>query len=584
VRKDLESGLWFRFKWVWTYMGEKKWRFLTGIRLAGITSSLVIVNPYLAQHLIDDVIIPRNTAPLLKLLLAMFGMQVFRLSLRYIMVILMELASTDSLTSMRRKMYEMIQIQDYRFLDKFRTGNLMTRMTSDLDMLRHSVAWISYQFVDAVMLFGATFAFYLFIDWKMALSLATVTPFIFLISSIFVKRIRPRFRLLRDKLTSLSTTVTENIHGNRVVKAFAREEYEKEHFEEWNADYRDTSVDNAYIAAKYQPLLELVSQVLLIIMLLVGGIFLIQGELTPGQYLSFSSLTWALAMPLRMLGILLADLQRFHAAATMIIEVVSSVPAVVDKPGAVEMTERPQGGIEFRNVNFSIDGAPILEDISFRAEPGQSIGILGSTGSGKTSLINMLTRFYEPDSGQVLLDGVDIQRYTLSSLRRHIGLARQDVFLFSDSVTGNISYGNPGLDEESIRRRAMQADAHGFILKMEDSYETLVGERGVGLSGGQRQRIALARALAVEPSLLILDDTTSSVDSETEQFIQNQLRTMDFSCTKILIAQRITSFRGADLILVMDRGRIVQRGKHEELVKQQGFYRHIWALQNNVEE
>ncbi|MDR1175290.1 MAG: ABC transporter ATP-binding protein/permease [Treponema sp.] len=584
MRKNPESGLWFRFKWVWTYMGEKKWRFITGLILAGITSSLIIVNPYLSQRLIDDVIIPRNTAPLLKLLAAMFCMQVFRLSLRYIMVILMELASTDSLTSMRRKMYEVIQIQDYRFLDKFRTGNLMTRMTSDLDMLRHSVAWISYQFVDAVTLFGATFVFYLFINWKMALSLATVTPFIFLISSIFVKRIRPRFRLLREKLTSLSTTVTENIHGNRVVKAFAREEYEKEHFEERNADYRDTSVDNAYIVAQYQPLLELVSQVLLIIMLLVGGIFLIRGELTPGQYMSFSSLTWALAMPLRMLGILLADLQRFHAAATMIIEVVSSVPAVVDKSGAVEMAERPQGAIEFRNVNFSIDGAPILEDISFRAEPGQSIGILGSTGSGKTSLINMLTRFYEPDSGQVLLDGVDIQNYTLSSLRRHIGLARQEVFLFSDSVTGNISYGNPGLDGESIRRRAMQSDAHGFILNMEDGYETLVGERGVGLSGGQRQRIALARALAVEPSLLILDDTTSSVDSETEQYIQNQLRKMDFSCTKILIAQRITSFRGADLILVMDRGRIVQRGKHEELVKQQGFYRHIWALQNNVKE
>jgi ATP-binding cassette subfamily B protein len=446
------------------------------------------------------------------------------------------------------------------------------------------VAWISYQFIDAVTLFGATFIFYLFINWKMALCLATVTPFIFLISSLFVKRIRPRFRLLREKLTSLSTAVTENIDGNRVVKAFAREAYEREHFEERNADYRDTSVDNAYIAAKYQPLLELVSQALLIIMLLVGGIFLIRGELTPGQYLSFSSLTWALAMPLRMLGILLADLQRFHAAATMIIEVASSKPAIVDKSDAVELTERPRGGIEFRNVNFSIDGTPILEDISFKAEPGRSIGILGSTGSGKTSLINMLTRFYEPDSGQVLLDGVDIQRYTLSSLRRHIGLARQEVFLFSDSVTGNIGYGSPGLDERSIQRRAMQSDAHNFITNMEDGYETLVGERGVGLSGGQRQRIALARALAVEPSLLILDDTTSSVDSETEQFIQNQLSRMDFPCTKILIAQRITSFRGADLILVMDKGRIIQRGTHEELVKQQGFYRHIWSLQNNVVE
>jgi ATP-binding cassette subfamily B protein len=232
-------------------------------------------------------------------------------------------------------------------------------------------------------------------------------------------------------------------------------------------------------------------------------------------------------------------------------------------------------------VQFSIEGVPILQDISFTVEPGQTIGILGSTGAGKTSLVNMLTRFYEPTTGTVLLDGEDIQKYTLSSLRRHVGLAMQDVFLFSDSVQGNISYGRPELDRETVLHRAMQADAHSFIGRMQDGYETLVGERGVGLSGGQRQRIALARALAVEPSILILDDTTSAVDSETEQYIQNQLRQLEFPCTKIIIAQRITSFRGADLILVMDKGRIVERGTHEELLANRGFYHYIWSLQNS---
>jgi ATP-binding cassette subfamily B protein len=268
----------------------------------------------------------------------------------------------------------------------------------------------------------------------------------------------------------------------------------------------------------------------------------------------------------------------------MLREVVEAPKGFSDAPGAVEIPNRPQGGIEFRDVNLVINGNTILEDISFKAGPGETIGILGSTGAGKTSLINLLTHFYEPDSGEVLLDGVEIRKYTLSSLRRYIGLAMQDVFLFSDSVKGNIAYGRPALDEETIMKRASQSDAHSFIGKMDGGYETLVGERGVGLSGGQRQRIALARALAVEPAILILDDTTSAVDSETEQYIQNQLRNMDFPCTKIIIAQRISSFRGASQILVMDKGRIVERGTHEKLLANRGFYHHIWSLQYNVDD
>jgi ATP-binding cassette subfamily B protein len=223
-----------------------------------------------------------------------------------------------------------------------------------------------------------------------------------------------------------------------------------------------------------------------------------------------------------------------------------------------------------------------LENINFTAEAGSTIGIFGSTGAGKTSLVNLLTRVLEPDSGQVLLDGVDITRYTLSSVRRHIGLAMQDVFLFSDSVRENIAYGRPELDDETICRRAAQSDVAGFVSGMSDGYQTLIGERGVGLSGGQRQRIALARALAVQPAILVLDDTTSSVDSETEKYIQDQMRKLDFPCTKLIIAQRISSFRGADLIIVMDSGRIIERGTHDELLAMNGFYRRIWNLQNNI--
>jgi ATP-binding cassette subfamily B protein len=573
-----------QIQWILNYMKGRRAVFLTGIILSAVSAAMWIINPMLAQRLIDDVITPQNTDPLIPLLAVMMGVQLTRLSLRYLMIMCMEKSSTAVMTNIRRDMYETVQRQDYRFWGRFPTGNLMTRMTQDLDRLRHTLAWVSYQFIDAVVLFVSVFTFYMIINWKLALCLVSVTPFILYISYRFIKRLRPRFQLLRQKLTDLGTAVTENIDGNRVVKAFAREEYEKGHFEKFNAEFRDTSCGNALIVAKYQPLLETASQFLVIITLVVGGYFLIKGWMTKGQYLAFSSLTWALAGPLRMLGPLLADLERYTASGEMIREVIEAPRGICDAPDAVELEQRPAGKIEFRDVSLSINGTPILSHISFTAEAGSTLGILGSTGAGKTSLIKLLPRFLEPDSGETLLDGLDVRRYTLSSLRRHIGVAMQDVFLFSDSVRGNIAYGRPELDNEEICKRAVQADADGFISGMSETYETLVGERGVGLSGGQRQRIALARALAVKPSVLILDDTTSSVDSETEQYIQNQLRDLDFNCTKIIIAQRISSFRGADLILVMDKGQIIERGTHSELLALRGFYHRIRSLQNNIEE
>jgi len=569
-------------KWIWNYMKGKRAVFMGGLFLTVVTSSMRVINALLGKKIIDVVIINRDTNPLIKILVIMMIVQLSRLLLNYLQIILMEIASTDVMTRLRRDMYQTVQWQDFKFLNRFPTGNLMTRMTQDLDRLRHTVAWVSYQFVGAIALFAATFILYLFLNWKLALCLVGITPFILYISSRFVKKIRPRFQLLREKLTDLGTAVTENIDGNRVVKAFAREEYEKEKVEKQNAQFRDISCENAVITAKYQPFLDTASQLLMVIMLLAGGFFLIKDWMTPGDYMAFSSLTWALSMPMQMLGPLLADLERWTSAGQMIREVVEAPKGISDMSGAMQLTQRPKGRLEFRDVKLTINGNTILEDINFTAEAGSTIGILGSTGAGKTSLVNLLVRFYEPDYGAVLLDGEDVRRYTLSSLRRYIGLAMQDVFLFSDSVKGNIAYGRPDLDEAQIKKRAVQSDADNFINEMTDGYDTLVGERGVGISGGQRQRIALARALAVEPAVLVLDDTTSAVDSETEQYIQEHLEKLEFPCTKIIIAQRISSFRKADLILVMDKGRIIERGTHEELLANKGFYYHIWSLQYNA--
>jgi ATP-binding cassette subfamily B protein len=572
-----------QISWLWNYLKGNRSVLVAGLVLSALTSALTIVNPMLSQKLIDDVITPGNPEPLIPLLIIMFVVQVTRLGLRYIMHnVFLEPMSNTAATVLRRDMFETIQKQDYRFLHKFPTGNLMTRMTQDLDRVRHTISWISFTFVDSVVLFVSAFIFLLFVNWELSLCLTAITPIILLVSHRFTRIIRPRFVLLRKKLTNLGTVVTENIDGNRAVKAFAREDYEINKFEVHNTEFRDLSCGNALIAARYQPILELLSNLLVIITLIGGGLFLINGRMTAGQYLAFSSLSWALANPLRMLAVILADIERYNATAAMIREIVEAPNGFTDAPGAVELPGRPRGGIEFRNVSFAIQGNVILEDISFKAGPGETIGILGSTGSGKTSLVNMLAHFYEPDTGQVLLDGVDIRKYTMSSLRRSIGFAIQDVFLFSDSIKRNIAYGWPELDDEAIVKRAAQADAHSFIARMEENYSTLVGERGVGLSGGQRQRIALARALAIEPAILVLDDTTSAVDSETEQYIQNQLRNLEFPCTKIIIAQRISSFRGASQILVMDKGRIVERGTHEQLLANRGFYHRIWRLQYNM--
>ena len=570
--------------WLWNYLKGNRGYLIAGSILSAITAATFIVNPMLSRRLIDDVIIPGNTDPLIPLLITMLIVTVLRLSMRYVMHVFLEKESNIAMTIMRRDMYQIIQHQDFKFLGKFPTGNLMTRMTQDLDRLRHTVSWIPFMLMDCIILFTFSFTFLLFMNWKLTLCLASVTPFILLISRRFIKIIRPRFILLRQKLTELGTVVTENINGNRVVKAFAKEDHEIQRFEKHNAEFRDVSCENALIAARYNPVLEALSQILIIVTLVVGGTFLINGELSPGQYLAFSTLTWTLSGPLRMLATILADLERYNATGTMLREVLEAPAGISDAPDAVEIVDRPAGGIEFKDVKFSINETTILDDINFKVNPGETLGILGSTGSGKTSLINLLIHSYEPDSGEVLLDGIGIQKYTLSSLRQNIGLAMQDVFLFSDSVRNNISYGRPELDEESIIKCAVQSDADGFIRQMESDYETLIGERGVGISGGQRQRIALARALAVKPAILILDDTTSAVDSETEYYIQDQIRNLDFSCTKIIIAQRISSFRGADQILVMDKGQIIERGKHDELLAMKGFYYNIWKLQQSTEK
>ena len=574
----------FRIKWLWKYMGEKRNLFVVAMVLSAVTSAMLVINPMLSQKLIDEVITPQNTDLLLPILGAMLAVQLARLTMRYTMIVLLEKSSQCTFNGLRRKMYDVLQNEDARFYHGIRTGDLMTRMTNDLDLVRHAIAWISYVTVDSIVVFLAALIYLGSVNIELMLCLAAITPFILLITRFFSRIIHPMFVMLRQKLSSLNTVAQENIEGNRVVKAFAREEYENQKFEEKNEGYRQMNLKTTYVGVKFHPLIDLLSQSLTVTTLLVGGIFMIQGKLTAGEILAFSSLTWALANPLRNLGMLINDIQRFFASCQMIIEIFYAQPSIADRYQAKDPGKRPEGDVEFRDVSLKIDGTMILDDISFHIKPGQTLGIIGTTGSGKTTLTGMLTRINDPTSGEVLLDGEPVQSYTLQALRRYIGVAMQDVFLFSDTVDANIAYGRPDMPFEEVQDYARRAGADEFIRRMEEGYDTLVGERGVGLSGGQKQRLSLARALAIRPSVLILDDTTSAVDMETEKYLQEQLRQLDFPCTKIIIAQRISSIEDADLILVLDGGKIIERGTHRELLRHKGFYRHIWAIQNSKEE
>lgn len=569
-----------QIKWVWQNLGRYRKIFVIGLVLTLITSSIVIVNPKLSQILVDEVLTNQRTEWLLPLLGIMMAVQLTRLGLRYLMNYCMERSSQLMVFQLRYDLYKNLQRQDSKFYDAYRTGDLMTRLTGDTDMIRHFTAAIFYQLVDSVTIFAAALILLFTIDWLFTLCMLAVAPFIFFTTVLFSKKVRPMYVSLRDKLSNLNTCAQENIAGNRVVKAFAREDFEQERFDEKNQEFKDANQNAALTWLRYWPYIEFFAQSLTVITILVGGAFVINGRLTLGEVFAFSSLTWAIAGPMRNLGPLLNDTQRFLASASKVMEVYYAQPDIVDCASPYSPKQHCKGDITFEDVTFSYGRNLVLENISFSVKSGQTLAIMGPTGCGKTTIANLLARFYDVQKGSVKLDGVDVREWAVADLRHNIGMAMQDVFLFSDTVDGNIAYGNLTITEEESIEFARKADADGFIRKLENGYDTIIGERGVGLSGGQKQRIALARALAVKPPVLILDDTTSAVDLETEKYIQQQLQGLSYPCTKIVIAQRISSVKDADYILVVKDHRIVEQGTHQELLKRGGYYYDTFILQN----
>lgn len=558
-------------KWFLGFLKKYKWLMVLGLVMTTVISVLAIVNPHISGLIVDDVIKGGNYDELPYLAAILIGVTAVRSVLRFFYQVVFETCSQGVLYEMRDTVYRKFMQEDFAFYNRERTGDLMSRQTGDMDAVRHFVAYVIYAVYENVLLLIFAIIMIFTVSYKMALCMLVVLPLTALTTYFQSKQVRPAFKRNRNCFSSLNAFVQENVSGNRVVKAFSKEDYEIAKFNAENDDFRDSQIEAAKIWMRFIPIFEVLSYALTIILMLYGGYMVIQGEITLGDLVKVNGYLWMLTAPLRMAGWWINDIQRFTTSIEKIYDTYTKEPSIKTPEKGIREA-RFKGAVEFKNVSYRADDTDIVEDINFKVEPGQTIGIIGSTGAGKSTIMNLLCRFYDATEGEVLVDGVNVKALDLYNLRDNIGMAMQDVFLFSDTIEGNIAYAHPDCTFEEVKQAAIMADANHFIQSLPEGYDTIVGERGVGLSGGQKQRISLARALLKNPSILILDDTTSAVDMETESYIQTQLSNIKNRCTIFVIAYRISSICNADQILVMDNGRIIEHGTHDELMKQNGYY------------
>jgi ATP-binding cassette, subfamily B, multidrug efflux pump len=545
-----------------------------------LVSATNLAAPQFLRLAIDGGIAPRQWGAILIAAAGLLGVATFRGLFTFLQGYLSEKTSQGVAYDLRNEIYVKLQNLSFSYHDQAQTGQLMTRVTSDVEMLRQFIGQGFLQLMGALVMLAGSATVLFYMNWRLALVSLTIIPCVFLVFFRFVRTVQPLFKLVQQKLGALNTVLQENIAGARVVKAFAREEYEIGRFGRANDLLLQQNIDVTRATSTTFPVIFFFGSFGTFLVMWYGGNEVIGGSLSLGELVAFNSYLGFLMFPIFMLGMIAATMTRAAASAQRVFEVLDAVSEVQDRPGATPLPPI-QGRVAFEGVSFRYVGAEhdALTQVSFVAEPGQTVAIVGTTGSGKSTIINLIPRFYDVSSGRVTIDSRDVRDVTLESLRSQIGIVLQETVLFSGTIEENIAYGAPGATHEHVEQVARIAQAHDFILEQPQGYDTRIGEGGVGLSGGQMQRIAIARALLLNPKVLILDDSTSSVDAETEYQIQRAMDQLMVGRTSFIVAQRISTVRNAGLILLLDGARIVSSGTHEELLANSDLYGEIVSSQ-----
>ena len=547
-----------------------------------LVSGANLATPLLIGRAIDEGIGPRRLGVIFVVVGWLVGLALARALFTFLQGYLAERASQGVAYDLRDALFERIERLSFSYYDRVQTGQLVTRLTSDVEQIRTFAGSGVVQLANAVVMLLGTTVVLLYLDWQLALVALAIVPIIAVLLVRFVGRIRPLFREVQQTLGRLNTVLQEDLLGMRVIRAFAREDYETARYTSVNDELLEKNLTTVRVFSNNFPFVFLFANLGTLAIIWFGGWQVIDGRLSVGDLVAFNTLLGFMLFPILTIGFLSASISRAGASSQRVFDVLDAPLDVKDAPDASILLPL-SCRVDFDNVSFRYPGSArdILASVSFTARPGQTVAVLGTTGSGKSTLVNLIPRFYDVTGGAVRLDGNDVRDVTLSSLRSQIGIVLQETRLFSGTVRDNVAFGKPDATDEEVVAAAEAAQAGEFIRGLSDGYETVIGERGIGLSGGQRQRIAIARALLIDPRLLILDDSTSAVDAETEAAIQETLDRLmrEKHRTVFVIAQRVSTVRDADLILVLDEGSIAASGTHEELLRESELYNEILGSQ-----
>ncbi len=547
------------------------------VLLSAMTAFRMIV-PYITQAVVNDVLPNRNMALLLQLCALLIVMTALRSLMMYKRGMLIEEVSQSVVYDLRTGLYGHMQELSYAFYDTHHIGEIMSRMTGDIEGVRVLVVNGVVGMLESLLMFVLSLIGMSLMSWRLTLLMLCFCPAVALVATKLHGKIRPAHMAVREQNAVLNTRTQENISGVRVVKAFAREDYEKQAFATENNKVLGFNLVVTRLWSTFFPLMDTIAGLATPVLILAGAVLMHRGEIDIGTLVGATGFVWMLIAPMRQVASFVNLITNGLVSSEKLIYYLD-LGSKVRNPENPEKPARREGRVDISHVTFKYGDKEVLSDIDLHVEPGQVIAVMGATGSGKTTLVTMLGRYYDVADGSISVDGVDIRKQNLHDLRDSIGVVMQETFLFSETIANNIRFGRPDAPQDAVEAAAQAAQAEEFILQTPQGYDTVVGERGMGLSGGQKQRVALARAILYNPSILVLDDATSAVDMETEAEIQKALGRVMKDRTTFIIAHRISSVRKADQIIVLDHGRIAERGSHQELLRQNGLYASIYRDQ-----